>query len=130
MKYPARLLFGLMLLCSLSCVQEYKAEALNPVGFKEMIEDNPDLQLVDVRTTGEVASGYISEAVNIDFRDPGFREAMEKLDRKKPIAVYCAVGQRSQAAYDMLIEMKFHEVYHLTGGTIAWQQENYQLIRP
>ncbi|GAB5523059.1 MAG: hypothetical protein Roseis2KO_09310 [Roseivirga sp.] len=130
MKYQSSLFFGLMLLCTFSCVQEYKAAALNPVGFKEMIEDNSDLQLIDVRTAAEVASGYIPEAVNIDFRDPGFREALEKLDRKKPIAVYCAVGQRSQAAYDMLIEMKFHEVYHLTGGTIAWQQENYQLIRP
>lgn len=130
MKYRYHLLFGLMLLCTFGCVQEYKAAALNPVGFKEMIEDNPDLQLIDVRTPGEVASGFIPEAVNIDFQDPGFREAMEKLDRKKPVAVYCAVGQRSQAAYNMLIEMKFHEVYHLTGGTVAWQQENYQLIRP
>lgn len=130
MKYKPYMVLGLVLLFTLSCVQEYKAEALNPNGFKEMIEDNPNLQLIDVRTVGEVASGYIPEAVNIDFRDPNFRQAMEKLDHKKPIAVYCAVGQRSQAAYDMLIEMKFREVYHLTGGTVAWQQKNYELVKP
>lgn len=121
---------GLMLLLTLSCIQEYKAAVLDPVGFKEMMEENSDLQLIDVRTAGEVASGYIPDAINIDFRSPDFREAMGKLDRNKPIAVYCAVGQRSQAAYEMLKEMKFHEVYHLEGGTVAWQQERYQLIRP
>lgn len=130
MKYKCFTLLGLVFLFTLSCEQGYKAEALAPEGFKEMMEDNPNLQLIDVRTVGEVASGYIPEAVNIDFRDPGFRQALEKLDRKKPIAVYCAVGQRSQAAYDMLVEMKFHEVYHLTGGTIAWQQKNYPIVKP
>ncbi|MCE7994274.1 MAG: rhodanese-like domain-containing protein [Roseivirga sp.] len=130
MTLKSSLFFGLILLSVLGCGQGYKSEALGPDGFKEMIEDNPDLQLIDVRTVGEVSSGYIPEAVNIDFRDPGFRQALEKLDRQKPIAVYCAVGQRSQAAYDMLVEMKFHEVYHLTGGTIAWQQKNYSLVKP
>lgn len=121
---------GLMLLFTLSCIQEYKSAVLDPVGFKEMIDENSDLQLIDVRTGAEVATGYIPEAVNIDFRSPDFRESLEKLDRNKPIAVYCAVGQRSQAAFEMLKEMKFHEVYHLTGGTVAWQQENYELIKP
>lgn len=130
MRPKSYLFFGLILLFASGCGQGYKAEALGPDEFKEMIGDNSDLQLIDVRTVGEVASGYIPDAVNIDFRDPGFRQALEKLDRNKPIAVYCAVGQRSQAAYDMLVEMKFHEVYHLTGGTIAWQQKNYPLVRP
>lgn len=121
---------GLIFLFTLSCIQEYKSAVLDPIGFKEMMEENSDLQLIDVRTAGEVATGYIPDAVNIDFRSSGFRDALEKLDRKKPIAVYCAVGQRSQAAYDMLKEMKFHEVYHLAGGTVAWQQQSYLLIKP
>lgn len=130
MKFKSYILFGLVVLFAFSCEQEYKAAALIPDAFSAMVEESADLQLIDVRTSGEVATGIIPNAVNIDFRSPEFRQSLEKLDRKKPIAVYCAVGQRSQAAFDMLVEMKFHEVYHLSGGTQAWQEKGYEIVKP
>jgi rhodanese-related sulfurtransferase len=129
MRLKTYIFSGLVFLLVFSC-QEYKASPLTAAEFKAMMEASPDLQLIDVRTPGEVASGFIPDAVNIDFRDPDFQKTLDGLDRNKPIAVYCAVGQRSESAYNMLIEMKFREVYHLTGGTNAWRAENYELIIP
>ena len=129
---PAQLsnrLLGLSLLICLvvaSCVK-YKAEALEAPAFKEMLDNNTDVQIVDVRTYDEFYTGHIVGAYNIDIMEEGFKQAMDTLDRSKPIAVYCLVGQRSYQAYRLLVEMKFREVYHLQAGTVAWQREKYEL---
>ena len=109
--------------------ESFVAMPLEATEFKEMVEDNPDVQLIDVRTAQEFSTGHLVNSRNIDFYRDDLDTALDELDREKPIAVYCAMGQRSQAVYDKLVEMKFHEVYHLTGGTQAWQAQGYDLTR-
>lgn len=120
------ILLSFLTLVLVGCTK-YKASPLEATEFKEMIDDNPDVQLVDVRTFNEFSEGHIPNALNINFYDEAFQVGMDTLDRKKPIAVYCLVGQRSAEAYNMLVEMKFREVYHLTGGTVAWRNENFEI---
>lgn len=129
---PAYLSFRIlglgMIICLLaaSCTRQ-KAQLLEAPEFKTMLDENPDAQIVDVRTYDEFYSGHIEGAYNIDIMEPGFKAALDTMDRKKPIAVYCLVGQRSLKAYEILIEMKFREIYHLSAGTVAWQREKYPL---
>jgi len=113
---------GLMLLLAISgCTASFEAKPLQPSEFKQLIESSKAVQVIDVRTPGEFSTGYLPNAVNIDFFNEAFQSELDKLDRNKPIAVYCTVGQRSGKAYDMLVEMKFRRVYHLEGGLNAWQ---------
>jgi rhodanese-related sulfurtransferase len=51
------------------------------------------VQLVDVRTPEEYRTGHIAYAVNIDVKQPDFKDkALRKLDRKQRTYVYCKTG--------------------------------------
>ena len=106
-----------------------KERLLTPKEFKETIEQKGDVQLVDVRTKREFDDGKIKGARLIDYYKPNFRALMSKLDKEKPIAVYCTVGGRSGAAARMLTQLGFKEVYDLRGGIVDWQKSGLKLTK-
>jgi len=87
--------------------------------FKSLFESGNGT-LLDVRTIGEVENGAIEGAVNIDFNGPSFKDELTKLDKSKPVYVYCASGGRSGKAMNMMKDMGFSEVYNLIGGYGNW----------
>ena len=50
------------------------------------------------------------------------------MNKNEPIAVYCAVGQRSLKVYEILQEKGFKEVYHLDGGINQWIYEGKSVV--
>ena len=101
---------------------EQIAKNVAPTEFDELITKT-DGQLIDVRTADEFNEGNISEAMNIDFYNPDFQELLTKLDKNKPVYVYCRSGRRSGIAMNMMKEMGFVAVYNLDGGFISWQAQ-------
>ena len=97
-------------------------ELLDKQAFKEVIQ-NPQVQLVDVRTKEEFDQGSIDHAVNIDFLSPDFLTKVDTLDKQKPVYIFCKSGKRSAKAKDILIEQGFLEVFELKGGYSIWEQE-------
>ena len=96
-------------------------EILDTVDFKLAIAQK-NVQLVDVRTLREYRSGHISKALNMDvFQQSSFRDAAEKLDRDKPVYLYCRSGSRSRKAARILIDMGFGQIYDLKGGYMSWR---------
>ncbi len=87
--------------------------------FKEKLSME-DRQLIDVRTDGEYSAGKIADAENIDFYAEDFKDQMAKLDKDKPVMLYCHSGGRSGKAARMLKDMGFKEVYDLKGGYSRW----------
>lgn len=82
------------------------------------------VQLVDVRTAGEFASGHIPGAKNINATAPGFEnQAGSQLNKNQPVAVYCRSGVRSARAAATLRQMGFKTVYDLRGGYMAWMAQ-------
>lgn len=122
-----KFLFFLLTIWTVSACQEQKAAVLNVDGFNELIEEEISLQLVDVRTSQEFQSGHLEDALLIDMYSEDFDSRIENLNKSQPIAVYCAVGQRSQRVYELLQEKGFKEVYHLEGGLQAWQAEGMSI---
>ncbi|MGI9244095.1 MAG: rhodanese-like domain-containing protein, partial [Verrucomicrobiales bacterium] len=47
----------------------------------ELIKASDPPTVVDVRTPEEFAAGHIEGAINVDFKDPGFKDSLGKLDR-------------------------------------------------
>ncbi|HYD21122.1 MAG TPA: thioredoxin domain-containing protein [Flavipsychrobacter sp.] len=91
------------------------------------MNDKKDEILLDVRTAEEFAEGYIKGAVNIDWNAPSFTTEVAKLDKNKPVFVYCRRGGRSSAAVQALKDMGFKEVYDLDGGITRWQKDGMPL---
>ncbi|GGD58371.1 rhodanese-like domain-containing protein [Muriicola marianensis] len=98
-----------------------KIEILGVEEYKKAVNNN-DVQLVDVRTPREFRGGHIARAVNIDyFRGADFEKAFEKMDRNKPVYLYCRSGNRSLKAARKLVSMGFEKVYDLQGGILKWK---------
>lgn len=112
-----KILYLLALLGLVSC-NGYKS--LSADEFQQMLADNPDAQLLDVRTPAEFAEGHLPGALNIDWRDKDFLQQVEvQLDPQQPVLVYCRSGKRSSDAAKALHEAHF-KVFNLRRGFLAW----------
>jgi thioredoxin 1 len=88
--------------------------------FQNKLKQTSQAQLLDVRTPGEYNQGHLEQAQNIDYRNAAFKEQVAKLDKNKPVFVYCLSGGRSLAAAKVLQEQGFSEVYEMPGGYVKW----------
>ena len=75
------------------------------------------LQLVDVRTPGEVAVAPLPDARNLPLAD--LRAALDRLDREAPVVLVCAGGARSAVAAGLLAASGFTDVSDVLGGVSA-----------
>ena len=113
-------LFSLLLigLSTVSCAQN----RVSQTEFKKLMKD-PSAQIVDVRTSKEVVEGKIAGSINLDYFSSTFvTSATNKLDKTKPVLVYCAAGGRSASAAKDLKKAGFKKVYDLEGGYDAWKE--------
>jgi phage shock protein E len=73
------------------------------------------IYLVDVRTAEEYNSGHLQYSQNIDYKKIDFKTEINKLNKKKPVYLYCRTGNRSGKAKDILKELGFKNVYNIGG---------------
>jgi phage shock protein E len=89
--------------------------------------DDPRFVVLDVRTPEEFESGYIQRALNLNYYDPGFSDALQTLDKSATYLVYCRAGTRSAAAVRLIQELGFCCLYELDGGVLAWVADGLEL---
>ncbi|MBA3242824.1 MAG: MBL fold metallo-hydrolase, partial [Acidobacteria bacterium] len=97
--------------------------------LRRMLEDEPGLQLLDVRRPAEYALGHAPRAASAPL-SPRLREEIVHLERERPVAVICAGGYRSSAATSLLKRLGFHHLFNVEGGTQAWVAAGYPVERP
>ncbi len=114
------LLFLGFLLFSCHAQNHENYENVAPLAFAEKVKSTANAQLIDVRTPEEYASQHIDNARNINWNGDDFATQVQKLDKTKPVFVYCTVGGRSKKAANKLAEMGFSKVYDLQGGIMKW----------
>ena len=120
-----KVLFLLLLFLASSCNAQNssssgKSVVLNQEEFKSQISGKK-VQLIDVRSPEEFNDGHISNSKNINYNSAEFKEEVSKLDKSKPVYVYCQAGGRSAAAAKVLVQMGFSKVYDLKGGYGSWK---------
>jgi rhodanese-related sulfurtransferase len=97
---------------------------VNQTDWQELIKNNINAVVLDVRTKGEYAEGIIKNAIMIDFLDaPTFKSEIEKLDKSKNYYVYCRSGNRSGQACQLLDGLGVNNTFNLTGGMLAWTEK-------
>ena len=78
-------------------------------------------QLIDVRTMEEYLRGHLKKATNLNFNDDNFEDLIKaKLDKTRPVFVYCFSGRRSADAATFLRDLGYKEVYDMAGGFAKW----------
>jgi rhodanese-related sulfurtransferase len=98
--------------------------ALPPAGNVSHAEEEKVLDagavILDVRTAGVFQGGFIAGAKNIPVDE--LAASLGTLDKSKPVLVYCATGNRSVTAMQILQGAGFTKVYNLTAGIAEWAQ--------
>jgi rhodanese-related sulfurtransferase len=124
MKNLSLIIVFVIALHSWSCKNEVDTE-IKVVTTEEMqtILKMDEVQLVDVRTPEEFSEGYIKNAQNIDFNSPTFDQDILKLNKEKPVMLYCHSGGRSAKCAQKLKDAGFKKIYDLKGGISKWKHE-------
>ncbi len=86
-----------------------------------------EVQLVDVRTPEEYSEGFIEGFQNIDFMSDSFEKNIDKLDKTKPVVVYCKAGGRSAKCSKKMLDAGFVKIYDLDGGITKWKYEGFDI---
>lgn len=126
-----RILSFFLLVAFAGCTDQSTAQTkLSPNDFEAKIKAEPAVvQLVDVRTPEEFAAGHLEGAVNYNFYDDDFQQKIARLDKNRPVLVYCAVGGRSGSAAGQLAGMGFTKVFDLSGGIKAWKAQGKKTVQ-
>lgn len=88
---------------------------INNEELQNLIKNNKNALILDVRTTGEFRNGHIPNAKNIPVQE--LSSQVNNLDayKEEDIIVYCASGGRSSSAAKILNKNGFNKVYNLGG---------------
>lgn len=86
------------------------------VDYKELVKNGA--QIIDVRSTGEYASGHVKGSINLPLNE--LSANVNKINKNVPIITCCASGIRSASAKSTLLSLGFKEVYN--GG--GWMSLN------
>ena len=91
---------------------------------------NKNAVIIDVRTPEEFAESHLPEANNfpVDTLSQNI-ETIKKLQRDKPLLVYCRSGKRSARATEILQNLGVNSLYNLKGGIKAWSDANNPLVK-
>ena len=108
-------IFTLLHICVFAQLQSVSVDE-----FEKQLLATKSEQLIDVRTPQEFENHRIIGAKNINFRSPEFRKEIEKLNKNKPVLIYCRAGVRSKSALEIFREAGFKKVYELDEGINAW----------
>ena len=125
MKNIILLFISFLWLCSYGCNDgrsQSSKTLLAPAEFSKKLSEMPAAMIIDVRTPGEFSGGHLINATNIDWDGNDFETQIAKIDKSKPVFVYCEAGGRSASAAKKMRSEGFKEVYELSGGFSKWRE--------
>ena len=87
---------------------------------KEVMDQQPDAVILDVREQGEYDAGHIPGAVLLPVGSIDGETAAEAIPTQNtPVLVYCRSGNRSKTASAALAQLGYTQVYEF-GGIQDW----------
>lgn len=90
---------------------------------KSMVDSDPGLIVLDVRTPEEYNDGHIVNARLIPHLE--LEERLGELNANDRILVYCQTGARSTFASQILVDNGFLHVFNMFEGITAWIDAGY-----
>lgn len=87
-----------------------------------LMEDEPKLQIVDVRPARSYRSAHLPGARNVTYKgghlDP---DAVKQLSKTDPVLVYCDGGFRSRLSLQAFRDAGFERIFNLHRGILWWR---------
>ena len=106
-----------------NCNSQEGEKTISTLELKALLSKEK-IQFVDIRTPREINNGFIKGALFVNFFDDDFtQKIIKKLDKNKPVYLYCRSGNRSGKAALILQEKGFN-AFNVLGGYNQWKKEN------
>jgi len=102
----------------LSAEESVAGGDVTPLQLKSMLDNNPDLYVLDVREPSELAICRLEKSYDIPLGILPLR--FEEVPRDRPVIVLCKMGGRSAQAVQFLKSKGYNNVSNLVGGIIRW----------
>lgn len=107
-----------------------KISEISATELKTKLDEDNSLLLIDVRTLAEYETCRVP---HIKARYE-YHEIAEKIDHQgfpkdQPIYLICRVGRRSMVAAKELAAVGYERLINIAGGTTAWLEEGYPVIK-
>lgn len=80
-------------------------------------------QVIDIRDAAEFATGHVAGAKNVPLAELASGKGLPS-NKKVPLIVVCATGQRSGKAVAELQKLGHESVHALAGGLRGWREAN------
>lgn len=95
---------------------------INVQELKQMIDNQEDFQLIDVREPNEFDAGNINGLL-IPLGD--IPERFNEIAKDKKVVIHCRSGVRSANAINFLMAQHgYTNLHNLDGGILAWNELN------
>lgn len=105
----------------------FTGEEIEPQVFKEMLDNNEHVHVLDTRNDYELRVGTFKKAIDLDIRTfRAFPKAIQSLPdtmKDEPIVMFCTGGIRCEKASAIMIEAGFTNVKQLKGGILGYFEE-------
>ena len=95
----------------------------------DIINKDPAVRVLDVRTGLEYRFGHIKGAENINYYGFSFEKKLSELDKNVTWLVHCKVGVRSSKTLPLMKEAGLTHIIHLDGGIDAWKEAGLPVTR-
>ena len=95
--------------------------------LNQVLTENPQTTILDVRTQSEFSMGHIEYAQNLDAYDPQLNEKLSLLDPDFEYYVICRSGSRSRKVTNKMKKLGFTNYYNVLGGMMAWERAGYPI---
>ena len=95
-----------------------EVQEISPTEASEMLKQNPDIKLLDVRTAEERDIACIENSLMLD--DQLAQEILDSWNKESPMMLICHHGVRSLQAGQYFTSQGFQQVYHVSDGIDGW----------
>jgi len=114
----------IVLALTLATTWQVSAKDISQTQLQQIMKNDKQIILLDVRTVEEFEEGHIPNAVNIPHKELEARLAELTDAKNTQVVIYCRSGRRAEVAREVLVKNGFNELDHLSGDFNAWSSNN------
>ena len=100
---------------------------VNAVDAQKILEINPDVVVLDVRTPVEFKRGRLENSINVNYYSFSFKKQIGELDKDKIYLLHCQSGVRSGRSIPIMLSAGFKNIIHMDGGISEWKDQGLPL---
>lgn len=107
-----------------------RSEVVDAETVRQRMLSGETFALVDVREGDEFRAGHLPDAIHIPRGYLELQVDAKLPDKKAPVVIYCAGGNRSALAAATLDNLGYSNILVLTGGFTNWRDSGLPVVVP